>query len=145
MSRVVYTNTQDAVGQETLRASHGVRIVTAEEEGAGVNVLPAGVYGYTYSPGLLNAPLFVARRYRSFEIHKLPGDVFVIGFVSAEAAEQLLSASGDVSIQLQAEPDEQATVLATIPYSRIRQHRQYAAPNQQGFSVTVMPDVVSPR
>ena len=142
MSRVVYTNTQDAVGQETLRTTHRVRIVTAEEEGGGVNALPAGVYGYTYSPGLVNAPLFTTRRYRSFEIHKLPeGEVFVIGFVTAEAAQQLSSALTDVSIQLQSEPDEQATLLATIPYSRIRQHRQYAAPNQQGFSVTVTPDL----
>lgn len=146
MSRVVYTNTQDAAGQETLRASQGVRIVTAEEEGAGVNIQPPGVYGYTYSPGLLNAPLFATRRYRSFEIHKVPGgEVFVIGFVSPDAAQQLSSASADVSVQLQAEPDEQATLLATIPYSRIRQHRQYAAPNQQGFSVTVAPDLIGSR
>jgi hypothetical protein len=27
----------------------------------------------------------------------------------------------------------------TIPYSRIRHHRQYAAPNQDGFTVTVRP------
>lgn len=146
MSRVVYTNTQDAVGQETLRAANRVRIVTVEEEGAGVNALPSGVYGYTYSPGLPNAPLFTTRRYRSFEIHKVPeGDVFVIGFVTADAAQELSSASADVSLQLQAEPDEQATTLATIPYSRIRHHRQYAAPNQQGFSVTVSPDLVGSR
>jgi len=29
--------------------------------------------------------------------------------------------------------------LVTIPYSRIRHHRQYAAPNQDGFTVTVQP------
>ncbi len=144
MSRVVYTNTPATVGQETLRSAHRVRIVTAEEEGGGVNALPAGVYGYTYSPGLTNAPLFATRRYRSFEIHKVPeGEVFVVGFVSADAARELSSAPADVSVQMQAAPDEQATTLATIPYSRIRHHRQYAAPNQQGFAVTVTPDLNS--
>ena len=32
-----------------------------------------------------------------------------------------------------------ADTLVTIPYSRIRHHRQYAAPNQDGFTVTVLP------
>src|SRR5688500_9949663 len=100
MSRVVYTNTQDAAGQEALRASHRVRIVNTEEEGAGVNALPAGVYGYSYSPGLPNAPLFATRRYRSFEIHKAPGgEVFVIGFATAAAARELSSGSADVTVQ----------------------------------------------
>jgi hypothetical protein len=30
-------------------------------------------------------------------------------------------------------------VLVTIPYSSMRRHRQYASPNQDGFTVTVMP------
>ena len=30
-------------------------------------------------------------------------------------------------------------MLVKIPYSRIHTHRQYAAPNQQGFTVTVRP------
>jgi hypothetical protein len=140
MSRVVYTDTPSTADQETLRAVHQVRLVGEAEEGTGVNGLPAGVYGFTYSPGLPNAPLFAARRYRSYETHKLQsGDVFIIGFVSAEAAAQLSSTAADVTIQVQPEPEGSAHVLVTIPYSRIRQHRQYAAPNQHGFTVTVTP------
>ena len=140
MSRVIYSNTQATVAQESLRVEHGVRLVHAEEEGVGVNALPGGVYGFTYSPGLPNAPLFVTRRYRSFETHKLPtGDVFVIGFVAADVARQLDAALTDLTIQLQPEPDQDAATLVKIPYARIRQHRQYAAPNQHGFSVTLKP------
>ena len=140
MSRVVYTDTPATADQHTLRTAHQVRLVADSEEGTGVNALPGGVYGYTYSPGLPNAPLFAVRRYRTFEVHKLAsGDVFIIGFATREAAAQLSSMTTDVTIQLQPEPDDAANTLVTIPYSRIRQHRQYAMPNQHGFTVMVMP------
>jgi hypothetical protein len=140
MSRVVYTVTKATADQEALRVVHQVRLVKDGEEGSGVNILPNGTYGFTYSPGLPNAPLFAVRRYRSFETHKLAsGDVFVIGFVTREEAAALSSTLTDVTVQLQPEPEGSADVLVTIPYSRIRQHRQYAAPNQHGFPVTVKP------
>ena len=113
--------------------------MTEQEEGAGVNVLPEGVYGYTYSPGLVNAPLFATRRFRSYEVHKTAGDVFIVGFVTADAASDLASAPQGVTLQLRPEPDEETSLLVKIPYSRIHTHRQYAAPNQQGFTVTVRP------
>ena len=138
MSRVVYTNTADTVDQEPLRAAHQVRLVTEAEEGVPVNVLPGGVYGFTYSPGLPNAPLFMTRRYRSYEIHKLPGgETFVVAFTDSETARLLETAISEVTIQVQPEPRESAKALVTVPYSRIKQHRQHAAPNQDGFRVTV--------
>lgn len=140
MSRVVYTDTPATAGQETLRTVHGVRLVTNAEEGSGVNALPGGVYGYTYAPGLPNAPLFATRRYRSYEIHKLAsGDVFIVAFATRDAAARLSSTTTDATIQVQPEPDGEAATLVTVPYSRIRQHRQYAAPNQHGFAVMVGP------
>ena len=140
MSRVVYTNTADTVDQEPLRAVHQVRIVTELEEGTPVNQLPGGVYGFPYSPGLPNAPLFAARRYRSYEIHKLAnGDTFVVAFTDADTARLLETAIADAAIQVEPEPGERASVLVKVPYSRIRHHRQYAAPNQEGFRATVAP------
>jgi hypothetical protein len=70
MSRVVYANTPSTADQHTLRESGGVRLVTDSEEGAGVNALPDGVYGYTYSPGLPNAPLFATRRFAATRFTK---------------------------------------------------------------------------
>ena len=137
MSRVIYTNTADTIDQEPLRAAHQVRVVSGAEEGTPLNVLPGGVYGYTYSPGLLNAPLFATRRYRAYEIHKLAsGDTFLIAFADEETVRQVAS-SGEVSVRVQPEPNAAAPTLVTVPYSRIRQHRQYAAPNQDGFMVTL--------
>ena len=140
MSRVTYANTPSTLDQETLRTTHKVRMVSPHEEGTGINALPGGVYGFTYSPGLPNAPLFAERRFRSYETHKLSdGQVYIIGFADAETAAVLASiAKREQTVQVQPEPDEKAHVLVKIPYARIRQHRQYAAPNQHGFTVTVV-------
>ena len=140
MSRVVYTNVPDTPEQEGLRSAHQVRIVSAQEEGTGLKQLPNGVYGYTYSPGLTGAPLFAVRRYRSYETHKLPsGDVFVIGFAKSDVVRVLSTATEEMTLQIHPQPEGDFTTLVTIPYSRIRHHRQYAAPNQDGFTVTVRP------
>ena len=138
MSRVTYANTPATVDQETLRSTHGVRVVTAVEEGIGINALPGGVYGFTYSPALPNAPVWAVRRYRGYETHKLAdGEVFVIGFADVETSARLESAPGEQTIQIHPEPEPGANVLVKIPYSRISHHRQYAAPNQDGFTVTI--------
>ena len=137
MSRVIYSDQTASLDQESLRAGHQVRLVSGAEEGTGVNALPPGVYGFTYSPALPNAPLFAVRRYRSYDTHKLAsGEACVIGFATPEHAAQL-AASPETTITIQPEADATANVLVTVPYSRIRRHRQYAAPNEHGFSVTV--------
>ena len=100
-------------------------------------VLPAGVFGFSYSPGLPNTPLFAVRRYRSYEIHKLAsGEVFVIGFADAATA-QAVASGREGTARVQPVPTAELDRLVNIPYSRIRQHRQYAAPNQDGFLVTL--------
>jgi hypothetical protein len=45
----------------------------------------------------------------------------------------------EVTLQIHPHADTGFDALVTIPYSRIRHHRQYAAPNQDGFTVTVKP------
>jgi hypothetical protein len=117
-----------------------VRLVDDTEEGTGVNALPGGVYGFTYSPGLPSAPLFTVRRYRSYETHKLPsGEIYIIGFAKADTARALSTATEEMTLQIHPQPEGDYDVLLTVPYSAIRRHRQYAAPNQDGFTVTVMP------
>jgi hypothetical protein len=140
MSRVVYSELHATSDQEALRQTHQVRLVTEAEEGTGISALPGGVYGFTYSPGLTGSPLFAVRRYRSYEAHRLPsGEIYVIGFATADAARALSTATEDITVQIHPQPEGDYNVLVTIPYSSIRRHRQYAAPNQDGFTVTVMP------
>ena len=138
MSRVTYTNTPDRADQEQIRASHGVRLVGDREEGTGVNALPCGVYGYTYSPGLPNAPLFAMRRYRNYETHKLAnGEVFVIAYADANTAQQIAAAAEDVTVRVHPEPNPDADIIVKIPYSRIHQNRQHTTPNQNEFTMTL--------
>ena len=140
MSRVVYSELRSTADQEALRLTHQVRLVAASEEGSGVNALPGGVYGFTYSPGLPSSPLFAVRRYRSYETHKLAsGEIYIIGFAAADAARALSTASAEMTLQIHPQPEGNHDVLVTVPYSSIRRHRQYAAPNQDGFTVTVLP------
>src|SRR5882672_3205380 len=109
MSRVTYENAPATLDQETLRVADGVRIVTSEEEGTGINALPSGVYGFTYAPALANAPVWAVRRYRSYETHKLAdGEVYVIGFADVETVAKLASTSGDQTIQIRPEPEPDA-------------------------------------
>src|ERR1043165_5596405 len=101
MSRVVYTDMTATADQEALREAHQVRVVADAEEGTGVDGLPGGVFGFTYSPGLHNAPLFAVPRYRSYEIHKLPsGEIFLIGYATRDAARQLSIASQEITVQI---------------------------------------------
>src|SRR5918911_4947516 len=112
MSRVIYANTPATADQDTLRKTNNVRIVSSAEEGTGVNALPAGVYGFTYSPALPNAPLFAERRFRSYETHKVAsGEIYVIGFADVETAAAVESTDSERTIQIQPEPDGNASVL----------------------------------
>jgi len=52
---------------------------------------------------------------------------------------ELSTATEEMTLQIHPQPEGDYGTLVTIPYSRIRQHRQYAAPNQDGFTVTVRP------
>lgn len=140
MSRVTYTNVVDTPEQAGLREAHRVRLVTEVEEGTGLNKLPVSVFGFTYSPGIEEAPLFAKRSFRSYEAHKLAsGEITLVGFTSAESARQLTTSTEDISLQVQPMPEDGQDTLVEIPYSRIRRHKGYAAPNQHGFSVTVAP------
>jgi hypothetical protein len=140
MSRVTYSDMSATDAQDALRAANRVRLVTEAEEGTGVNALPAGIYGFTYSPGLASAPLFVVRRYRSFEIHKrYDGETVIVGFATADDAGRITSNREDLTTRLQSQPEDGRDTLVEVPYSRIKQHRQYAAPNQDGFTVTIVP------
>src|SRR5688572_18819187 len=115
MSRVVYSETKDTADQEALRIAHQVRIVASPEEGNSVSHLPGGVYGYTYSPGLQGAPLFAVRRYRSYETHKLPsGEVFIIGFSTADVARELSTTGKEMTLQLHPQPDATYDTLLKI-------------------------------
>jgi hypothetical protein len=134
-------NVSSDQAREALRREHGVRVVTRDEEGTAAADLPAGVYGFTGSP-VLASPLFATRRYRNFEVHRLPAGPAVIGFVTAADAAALTAAhTTPVQIRLLPDPADDAGTLVVIPYDRIVQHRQYAVRNAEALTLHVAPAV----
>ena len=57
----------------------------------------------------------------------------------ADVARRIAGATDETTLRVHPEPEGERSVLVKIPYARIRQHRQYAAPNQDGFLVTLSP------
>ncbi|MGH9659966.1 MAG: hypothetical protein ACRD96_15560 [Bryobacteraceae bacterium] len=83
-------------------------------DGTGVHRLPGGVYGFTYSPGLRDTPVFRKTGSRAFEVHKAPsGEVFLVGFLAAPLAD------GACEVELHPAADPNATALAAVPMSRV--------------------------
>ena len=125
--------------REALRREHGVRLVDESQEGAAAQELPAGTYGFTGSP-LLASPLFAVRRYRNFEVHRLPAGPAVVGFLTpADAAK--LTHGGDDMLTLRLYPDAEgeASTIVCIPYDRVVHHRQYAVRNAESMTIQVHP------
>ena len=131
------TSVSTETARQALRREHGVRPVGESEEGTAVNQLPAGVYGFTGSPALAS-PLFAVRRYRNFEVHRLPAGPAVVGFVTpAEATLLAHLTDGTVTIKLYPDAEDVATSLVCISYDRIVQHRQFSVRNAEAITLQV--------
>jgi len=125
---------------EELRMKHELRPVTTEEDGTGVDRLPPGVYGFTYSPGTVSAPLFRNRKSENYEIHKLKdGTVVVLGYV-AEAEAKALARSGEpVALRVFPHLTDEAPSLVRVPAHRIRSRREHSQREGQGLELLVEP------
>jgi hypothetical protein len=105
---------------ESVRAANGVRLVTEEQEGTSFAKLPPGVYGYTNSPMLADAPLYTKRIFRSFEIHKaVGGEGQVIFYVTPAIAHEIGSGRDFVECALYPEPHGEATEMVALPLRRV--------------------------
>ena len=61
------SNVATTAGVETLRNERKLRLVTKDEEGFNVYLLPNGVYGFTFAPGLQEVPLADQPRQVTYE------------------------------------------------------------------------------
>lgn len=130
-------NASTEEAREALRREHGVRPVTAAEEGQAASDLPPGLYGFTSSPGLAS-PLFSAHRYRNFEVHRLVNGPAVVGFVTAADAAKLTgNAPAPVEIRLFPDAEGDASTIVAIGYERIVLHRQYSVRNAESIVLSV--------
>lgn len=139
---VSQTSTGAAPDHEALRTANNVRLVTEAEEGLGLNRIPHGVYGFTYSPCQPEAPLFLKASFHSFEIHRLTGGrICLLGFVTPEAARRLDGSSADSNgiFQVSLFPDAtgEASLLASIDTSRIVRHKQHSQREATGLQLEI--------
>ena len=125
---------------EEIRSAHQLRPLTEDESGDGVDNLPKGVYGFTYSPALENFPLFKARDLRCYEGHKLAdGSVVLLGFLTADEKQKLENTAEKVTIHLFAEPTGDVDELVTLPMSRVLGHVEYSQRGDKGLELSIGP------
>jgi hypothetical protein len=130
--------------REVLRREHAVRLVDATEEGRAAEHLREGTYGFTGSP-LLASPLFAARRYRNFEVHRLATGPAIVGFVTpADAARLTHTGDAVLTIRIFPDADGDATTIVSISYDRVVQHRQYAIRNADALTLQILPAHTAP-
>ena len=123
---------------EQIRKEHGLRELTDDEDGTGVDRLPGGVFGFTYSPCTENFPLFKDRDLRSYEGHKLPdGTVFLLGFLTPAEKETYDGATERVTLHLFPEPKDDADQLVSLPLRRIVSHVEYSQRSGNGLEIVV--------
>lgn len=123
---------------DAIRSAHQLRPLTEEESGDGVDNLPKGVYGFTYSPALENFPLFQARDLRCYEGHKLAdGSVVLLGFLTAEDKQTFETTAEKATIHLFAEPTGDVDELVSVPMSRVLGHVEYSQRGGKGLELSV--------
>jgi hypothetical protein len=123
---------------EELRAKNQVRPLTEEESGNGIDHLPNGVYGFTYSPLLDNYPLFKVRDLRSYESHKLPdGSALLLGFVTEGESMQLEAGRESVTLHLFAEPTAEASRFVAVPTAHVLSHVEHSQRTDKGLEIKV--------
>jgi hypothetical protein len=108
-----------------LRSQRKLRELENAEEGFAFPALPAGIYGFTYSPNFEATPLFSNKRYQSFEFHKLAdGAVELIGYLTAAEADLVKSGQAEIEVHLYPDPWKDADQLASLPLARLVRSKQ---------------------
>ena len=102
-----------------IRTLHSVRELAGNEEGSPIDRLPNGVYGFTYSPGQDEMPVFANKSYHCFEIHKLgDGSRHIVGYVTPAEAAALKARTIGTEASLYPDPFGQSNELVTVDLSR---------------------------
>lgn len=132
-------NQASGVELESLRARNGVRLVEGREVGFGVDNLPGGVYGFTFSPQK-ESPLFDKKMFRSFEAHKLAdGAIHIVGFVTQEEAARLAFADTRLSLNLYPDPYEKSVMAVSVPLSRVARSAEPSRDNGNFIKLEINP------
>lgn len=133
------TKSRENAELQALRARNRVRLVEGQEIGFGVDHLPNGVYGFTFTPQR-ETPLFEKKMFRSFEAHKLSdGAVHIVGFVTQEEADQIAFADKRFDVKLYPDPYEESVVAVSVPTDRIARPAEPSRDNGNFLKLELYP------
>ncbi|HWP99428.1 MAG TPA: hypothetical protein VNK92_03055 [Vicinamibacterales bacterium] len=136
-----WTSTPDEPLREALRAAHQVRPLTKEEEGTGIDRLPAGVFGFTHALGVDDAPLFARHLSLSFEVHRLEGRALLVAFAGRDDAERIRISRETFHATVYPAMHDGAPELVTIDWARLHLVRRSAVPRERGgIEVEILPE-----
>jgi hypothetical protein len=128
------------MSRQILRSRHQVRPLLALEETLELDKLPNGVYGFTLVPARLNSPVLKTPQPDLFEVHKTDdGAIVVLGFVSWQTASIMETACGRFQVNLSSMPSAEASVLVSIPMSRVIRHKQSCSRDESLLEMEVEP------
>jgi hypothetical protein len=100
---------------DRIRTRHGVRALTKEEEGSSIARLPHGVFGFTYSPGQDETPVFANKAYHNFEVHKLDdGGERIVGYAKPSEAVVLEARTPGAEVHLYPDKWAESTQLVSV-------------------------------
>ena len=106
---------------ERLRAERSLRGVESKEDGFDIQHLPNGIFGFTYSAGQKEMPVFGKKPVRCFEIHKLAdGAVHIIGFVKPETMARIEAHKEAVEAMIYPDTFQDSTVLVSIDLEKMQ-------------------------
>lgn len=106
--------------RSAFRAQFKLRLVTDQENGAPIDRLPEGIFGYTTSPAADELPVFAQPVFRGFEMHKYAGgEISWVGYVTATEKQAFETGAEPMTLDLYPEPYEQSATLVVIPAGRV--------------------------
>ena len=114
-----------------LRSKRNLRVLESGEEGFALPALPAGVYGFTWSPNFEETPLFGKKSFQAFEFHTMAdGAVELVGYMTAADAERLRSGEAGMEVNLYPDAWQDAQEPVSVPMAHIvRSKRRPARDN----------------
>jgi hypothetical protein len=110
----------EAAAREDFRSKNGVKLVEKAQAGESAQKLPAGLYGFSYTPFGTETPLFHTHPVDSFEVHTMEGgELLVVCFATATVAGSVNSGVETEMLELFPEIFEAANVPVLAPISRM--------------------------
>jgi hypothetical protein len=98
-----------------------------------------GAYGFTYSIGAPDPPLFRKSASRTFEMHKrIDGEIFLVGFATAADAAKVLSAEAADQLSVHPIPAGEANQIVAVPLWRTRWRGQHTTRQDGSVSIRLV-------